>query len=362
MAHSVDSDIGQLLVGGFAGPDIDPDFAELARAGRVGGVVLFRRNLPSLHEVRSLTGQLHQLHKDPPLLVALDQEGGRVQRLKAPFPEMPPMRSFGQRGDEDLCWASGRIVGAALRSLGFDQNYAPVLDVDSNPNNPVIGDRAFSSNPELVSRLGVMFGKALESVGVAACGKHFPGHGDTEIDSHLALPTIKHPRSRLEALEWVPFLHASKCGLSSIMTAHLVLEAFDENPSTLSGPVLSILRKELGFAGVIVSDDLEMKAIADHFGVAEAAVLAVQAGCDQVLICEHPHLVDEAFRALQRAVHEGQLSAEQIRQSADRVRTLKARFVSVESEQIALPPPGYESLVASFAVGGAALFDPTERA
>ena len=329
---ALEADLGELFVGGFSGPEIPPDFAALARDGQLGGAVLFRRNLPDLETARALTDALHALRTDAPLLVSVDQEGGRVQRLRRPFPELPPMRRLGETADPALCREAGRTVGLGLRALGFDQDYAPVLDVDSNPANPVIGDRAFSADPERVGTLGVAFGAGLEAAGVASCGKHFPGHGDTALDSHLALPRLPHPMARLEAVELIPFRRAVEAGLASLMTAHVIFDAVDpERPATLSPAALALLRGRLGYEGVVVSDDLEMRAIADGWGIAEAAVAAIAAGCDQVLICEHPALVAEAFDAARAAVRSGDLPAARIAEAAARVRRLKARFVRPEA-------------------------------
>lgn len=367
MARSIDDDIGQTLVAGFQGMSLDSDIARQVRSGRLGGVILFRRNLGGLPEVRALNDEIHALRSDCPPMIAVDQEGGRVQRLRAPFPELPPMRRLGEVGRKSLAHLAGRVLGRGLRVIGFDQNYAPVLDVDSNPDNPVIGDRAFSSDPQLVSRLGAAFVDGMQEEGVAACAKHFPGHGDTDLDSHLALPRIEHDRERLEAIEWPPFRAAARADVASIMTAHVVFTTLDPDlPATLSPKVLRpTLREAIGYDGVIVSDDLEMRSIRDHHEVPDAAIAALAAGCDQVLICHHPEEVDRAFEALVGAVEDGTLSREQIARSADRVRALKERYVRVDVApadiEAALPHEDYAGLLADLGDGSMiAGADPTE--
>lgn len=332
MASALEREIGKLLVGGFEGSSVDPEFARLAQRARVGGAILFRRNLGSLPQVRDLTDDLHGLGPEDPLSVSIDQEGGRVQRLRQPFPELPPMRTIGTTRRKSLAHLAGRVLGLALRTMGIDQNYAPVLDVDSNPDNPVIGDRAFSSDPHLVSRLGAAFIDGLQEMGVAACGKHFPGHGDTDLDSHLALPRLPHTLERLREVELPPFRAAARAGVAAMMSAHVLFPEIDPNhPATLSEKVLrTLVREEIRFDGVIVSDDLEMKAITLNYGLEEAAVLAIAAGCDQILICKHPELLERAFEAIKAAVMEGRLSESKICESAERVRRLNASYVRVE--------------------------------
>jgi beta-N-acetylhexosaminidase len=319
--------VGQLFVGGFPGEEVHQEFAELVKDGLCGGAIVFRRNLTSVEQAAKLARSLLSLRAPSPLLLAIDQEGGRVQRLYDPFPELPPMRAFGETKKKTLALRAGRLIAECLSVVGFNQNYAPVLDVDSNPANPVIGDRSFSRDPSTVARLGSAYIEGLQSAGVAACGKHFPGHGDTSEDSHYALPTLAHDRERLENVELVPFRAAARTGVASIMTAHIMFLAIDASlPATLSKPVLSLLRDEIGYDGVIVSDDLEMKAIADHYGIPDAAVRAIRAGCDQLLVCHHPALLAEAHRAICDAVLKGTLEKSRVLEAAARVARLKETF------------------------------------
>ncbi len=351
---------GQLLVGGFPGGPIHEEFAALVNQGVIGGAILFPPHSTSLEQLADSMERLTSLTSPSPLWIAIDQEGGRVQRLRAPFPELPPMRAFGDARKKTLAQRAGHLIGESLRLFGIQQDYAPVLDVDSNPANPIIGDRSFSRDPSVVARLAAAFIDGLQSAGVAACGKHFPGHGDTSADSHLELPTLPHDRARLDAIELVPFRAAVRADVAAIMTAHILFPALDpEHPATLSERVIEpLLRRELGFDGVIVSDDLEMRAIADHYGIEDAAVRAVRAGCDQLIVSERPSLMLRAHRAIVDAVEKGSIEKRRLFEAADRVRRLKATFPRIgdrprpDDVVARLPREACEALVADLARGG----------
>lgn len=289
----------RLLMAGFDGKTPTPFIKDLVRRG-LGGVVLFRRNVESPRQVAELTNELSSLSPLPRLLIAVDQEGGRVARLREGFSRIPPMRRLGELGDVDLCHQTGRLVGEELRAVGISYNFAPVLDVDTNPQNPVIGDRSFSRDPETVARLGLAFAEGLLEAGVLPCGKHFPGHGDTLQDSHKTLPRLERDLDSLRAIELLPFREAARAKLASIMSAHVVYPALDPDlPATLSPHILrKILREELGFTGVVVSDDLEMAAIAERFPMGEAAKLALRASVDIILVCHREDRQEEVLQAL----------------------------------------------------------------
>jgi beta-N-acetylhexosaminidase len=292
---------GQIIVGGFDGPDLPPRYEKALRLGHRGGAILFKRNVPDLDAVLRVCDAIRRAAPaDLPPFIGVDQEGGRVTRLPQPFLALPPMRLLGELGDLALVRRAARAVGAELAAAGFNLDFAPVLDVDSNPDNPVIGDRSFGRDPRTVMRAGVAFLQGLQDRSVLACGKHFPGHGDTSVDSHLDLPVVAHPRSRLEQIELPPFRAASGAGIASMMTAHIVCEGLEPGvPATLSRVVCaSLLRAEIGFEGVLFSDDLEMAAIAARYPVAEAAVEAVWAGCDALLVCKSEDVQDCVHEAL----------------------------------------------------------------
>lgn len=318
---------GQVLIAGFGAGPVPESLAGLARAGELGGFILFKRNVGTLAEVAELNHRLRALcPADLPPWIAVDQEGGRVARLGAPVLKLPPMRRLGTLNDVALTERVAHALGSQLALLGFNTDFAPVLDIDTNPDNPVIGDRSFGSDPALVTRHGLAFSAGLQRAGVIACGKHFPGHGDTDLDSHFALPRLSHDRARLNAVELVPFA-AARASVDAIMTAHVIFDAIDPTlPATLCrAAITGILRDELGYEGVIVSDDLEMKAVADHYGVGDAACRAIDAGCDAVLVCSKPDLCVTAYESLLARAERDSEFAQRLERAAERGIALRRR-------------------------------------
>lgn len=312
---------GQIIVGGFDGVELPHRFSSALRQGLRGGAILFRRNVHDLASTHTLCSAIRGVCPgELPPFVAVDQEGGRVARLRGWFPELPPMRLLGQTNDFYLATRIGKHLGRALAALGFNLDFAPVLDVDSNPDNPIIGDRSFATRPEVVASLAVAFGVGLEECGVLSCGKHFPGHGDTSVDSHVGLPTIHHSRERLNEIELVPFRAYAEAGLGTIMTAHVVVTSLDEKvPATLSPAVCTdLLRKEVGFRGVLFSDDLEMAAVAATYAIEDSAVLSIRAGCDALLICSNEDFQDRAHAALVRECERDAAFRERCVEAVDR--------------------------------------------
>jgi beta-N-acetylhexosaminidase len=293
---------GQLLFVGFEGTTCPRPVVDLVAAGRTGGVILFTRNVRDPHQLRTM---IHELRShapdDAPLTIAIDQEGGRVQRLRAPWTQWPPMRRIGELDELEWTAELARAMAGELVDLGIDLDFAPVVDVDSNPANPVIGDRSFARTPARVAAHARAFIEAMQSSKVACCAKHFPGHGDTELDSHLALPKLSHPLERLREIELPPFAAAIAAGVASIMTAHVVFEAIDrKRPATFSPAVMSLLRDELGYQGLVFSDDLEMKAVADHWEPRHMVSAALEAGIDALLVCKELGLAQEVLARLER--------------------------------------------------------------
>lgn len=360
MTNALVDDVGQVLWVGFHGTVVPERLRAQIAAAEVGVVVVFKRNLvvevvpgpvpQEVVDVAALVELDRALHAaapvNAPVLVAVDQEGGVVQRVRAPATQWPPMLCLDGHpapDDEGLARAVGLALGRELAALGFDIDFAPVLDVHTNDQNPIIGDRAFGREAEAVARRALALAEGLAAGGVLACGKHFPGHGDTATDSHLELPRLDHRWERLEAVELLPFRRAAAAGLPMIMTAHVVFAALDERePATLSPAVIDgLLRRRLGYGGVIVSDDLDMKAIAAHFGIGDAAVRAIAAGCDALLLCR-----DEAHQAEARSalIHAGERDSgvrARLGESAARVRAMKAKHVA---QRRAEPPRGLEIL------------------
>lgn len=288
-ADELESLAGRVIVAGFPEASPPPRLAEALRHRALAGVVLFSRNARTPAAARALVEGL----PSPPegLIVAIDQEGGRVARLGAPMPKVPAAALLG-RGTPEATRRIAETQGRALRGAGISLNLAPVFDVHTHDANPVIGDRAFGCTPAHVVRHGRAFAAGLAAAGVDACAKHFPGHGDTSLDSHVALPRVRHDRGRLDAIELAAFRGA--LALPAWMSAHVVYDALDPGvPATLSRVVLTELaRGRLGFAGAMLSDDLEMAAVRDAHGVVGAGVAALEAGCDLLLVCSEP---DEAL-------------------------------------------------------------------
>jgi beta-N-acetylhexosaminidase len=337
-------EIGQLLIAGFGGAEIPVELRALAREFGLGGVILFARNIVDPEQTAELSFEAARLTPEMPAWVSVDQEGGRVARLKAPFTEWPPMATLGRSGDVRLAERFARALAAELRAVGITLDYAPVLDVHTNPKNPIIGDRALGEKAADAARLGAAIVRALQDGHVAACGKHFPGHGDTSTDSHLELPLIEHPPERLRELEFLPFKAAIEAQVATIMTAHVLVPSLDDQrPATLSRRIVTgILRGELQYDGVIFSDDLEMKALANEHAVPASAVMAVQAGCDGVLICSGDHdRQAAALEALVHAVEDGRIALSQVQDSLKRHQRAKERFLTAA---VAPRPLGLKAL------------------
>jgi beta-N-acetylhexosaminidase len=339
MPAAVRRDIGQLLFGSLPGLTIPPEMRSLAREFQLGGVTLFDRNIEGPEQVAELSHDIQSLGRDLPVWVAIDQEGGRVARLRAPFTKWPAMATLGRSGDPALASRFAAALAAELKAVGISLDFAPVLDIHTNPANPVIGDRALAEDADLVATLGAAIIDGLQRNGIAACGKHFPGHGDTSVDSHVDLPVVEHPPDRIRRVEFVPFRAAIRAGAAFMMTAHVLVPSIDEErPATLSRRIVQdLLRNELGYDGVVLSDDLEMRALAKTYSVSEAAVEAVAAGCDGVLICRPDadsrgndiEAQVAALEALVHAVEDDRIPYNRLEDALTRQRRAKERFLAV---------------------------------
>jgi beta-N-acetylhexosaminidase len=327
--------VGRLAVVGFAGHSVPPELRQLVAEFDLGGVVYFARNIVDPRQVADLSCEVASLSRDWPLWIGVDQEGGRVARLKAPFTEWPPASTLGRSGDERLAERFARALASELSAVGINLDHAPVLDVHTNPANPVIGDRALAERADEVARLGSVLVRTLQEAGIAACGKHFPGHGDTSADSHHELPIVEHDRRRLEAVELVPFRRAIADGIAAIMTAHVLFAAIDdERPASLSPRLVQgLLKDTLGFPGVVFTDDLGMEAISASLTLPAATVAAVGAGADVVLLCNST--VDEQVAALEaviRAAESGRLLPSRIDDAMARQKRVKERFLGRQAD------------------------------
>jgi len=326
-AEHADRLAGRAIVAGFE--EFAPPAAILneVRRGALGGIILFARNVEQPRQVAALVDEVRSAAAaggEP--LFAIDQEGGRVVRIREPLTVLPPARVFGEIHDPELTRLAGRLVGRELRALGLTVNFAPVLDVDTNPASPVIGDRSFDATPERVVRHGIAFARGLVDGGVHPCGKHFPGHGDASVDSHLALPRVEHDRARLEAVELTPFRAWCGAGLGPLMSAHVVFPALDaDRPATMSGEILTVLlREQLGFEGALFTDDLEMGAIGDAGGAPRAALSAIAAGADGLLVCHSEEVRAAVREELARAAVGDPELARRLDQASGRLRALAA--------------------------------------
>lgn len=316
---------GQVLIAGFQGQSAPAELLSRSARGCLGGVILFKRNLATMHEISALLAQIAEAcPRELPPFLCVDQEGGRVARLGPPVLALPPMAKLAAVDDPALTRRAAFVLGKQLRAIGFTMDFAPVLDVDTNPDNPVIGDRAFGKTPEAVIRHAGAFADGLRDAGLLSCGKHFPGHGDTELDSHLALPVIAHDQARLSDVELAPFRALAE-RLDTIMTAHIVFTALNQHmPATLSHEVVSTLLKgKLAYRGLVISDDLEMKAIIDHHGVEQAACGAIEAGCDALLICSRLDWLARASDALADKARQDSVFAARLEDAAERCLVLR---------------------------------------
>src|SRR5256712_7880937 len=298
---------GHALGVGFDGTAIPDDFGVLAERSGLGGVGLFARNCPSLEAVLSLTAAARRL--GPDVLVLVDHEGGRVHRLPPPFTHFPPAASIGRSGGPRLAAAVAKAMARELRAAGFDSGLAPVLDCLLDPANTVIGDRAFGTTAAPVAACGVAFVEAMLSEGVAPVAKHFPGHGRTSIDSHLALPDVAAALDDLERVDLVPFRAVLDAGCPAVLIAHVRCRALDpELPASLSAEVIGgPLRRRLGFTGLVLSDDLEMAAVAGSWGIVDAARRFLGAGGDLALVCRSREAHRGAATAIRRGIDRGGL-------------------------------------------------------
>lgn len=285
---------------GCSGERISPEERAILKEYRFGGTILLRRNCVEPRQLLALCRSLRESAAGEPRLIAIDEEGGAVHRLPPPFTHFPAPSRIGVRRDPDLAYRAGRACGAELALAGIHLNFAPVLDVNSEPGNPVIGDRAFGCDAQSVSTLALAWSRGLRDSGVLPCGKHFPGHGATTSDSHSVLPSVDKAAAELEALEFRPFVDACRSNIETLMTAHVKFATVDPcYPATLSETIVTgLLRKRFGYRGVVFTDDLEMKAVSDHYSAGEAALLAFRAGVDILLYGGNLEKAVEAFECV----------------------------------------------------------------
>ncbi len=322
--------VGQLFTVGFEGTKLPVPLVGALMKGEVGGVILFRRNIENADQLKQLTSSVSTMKLRIPALIAVDQEGGKVQRLSenVGLAKRPCAAEVGKLSVEETR-EYARDMARELKAFGFNLDFAPVLDIHTNPANPIIGDRAFGTTPEAVIEHAIPMMQGLMDEGIIPCGKHFPGHGDTATDSHTDSPVILHGLSRLESVELKPFEAAIKAGIPMIMSAHIIMQGMGERfPATLAPSIVhGLLREKLGFEGVIVSDDLEMSAIIDHFSILKAVLLGLRAGVDMFLICKSQYLWAPLCKQLVAEAKADPVLEARIFEAAERVVALKRRFM-----------------------------------
>lgn len=331
---TIEQKVGQMLVFGWAGADdgdatvVNSHAREIVEEFEVGGVVLLGRNVAEDLAVTAQTFNELQAMSREPLFIIGDQEGGMVARFVEGVTVFPSNMALGATGDPELAYEAASAVAAELAALGVNYNFAPTVDVNNNPDNPIIGTRSYGESAEQCARFAAKAVAGCQDNGVIATAKHFPGHGDTAVDSHLALPSVAYGRDRLDAVELRPFRAVIEVGIGSIMTTHIVFKAIDPDlPATLSHEfITSLLRGELGYDGVVVTDCMEMKAIASNYGTPEACVMCIQAGVDLVLVCHTRSTQRESREAVLEAVKDGRIPESRLDESLQRIDALKRRF------------------------------------
>lgn len=348
-AMTVEEKVGQLLIGGFEGTEIGDQATRLVQEYQVGGLILYGRNIAGAGQLVTLTNGLKALNGDGiPLFLSIDQEGGGVDRMPPEVRRTPGAYCVGQTGSVPAAQSYGDVLAAECAAFGLNLDFAPVLDVWSNPGNTVIGQRAFSADARTVAGLGPAAARRMMDQGIIPAVKHFPGHGDTAVDSHVGLPVVDKSLEELEKTELIPFRAAIQSAgtdgqVPAVMVAHILLTQLDpERPASLSPAVVTgLLREELGFAGAVLTDDLTMGAVTQSYGLGEAAVLAVEAGCDILLVCHGPDSVPAVRTALLEAAASGRITAERLDESVYRILRLKTEY-ALTNEPVS--PPDLEAL------------------
>jgi len=325
--------IGQRLMTGFPGTEMSEEFRQVVRTHKIGNVILFRENILNCSQLKQLCRDIQEFVRKETghsAFIAVDQEGGIVTRLKEDGVNVPGAMALAATGDPENAYRAGKLIGKELRALGPNFNFAPTVDVNSNPKNPVIGVRSYGDDPHMVGRFAARSVQGLLEGGVLCTAKHFPGHGDTDRDSHLALPCVDKSLEEMEQVELIPFQAAIAAGVPAVMTAHILFPKIEPDliPATMSRRIMQgLLREKLGFQGIIVSDCMEMAAIRSHYGVANGTLAAFKAGVDLVEITHHPLLCAEAAAHLLEAAKSGELDLQEMEESVNRILEAKKHWI-----------------------------------
>jgi beta-N-acetylhexosaminidase len=328
---TLDEKIGQMVIIGVDGTAVSEQTRDLIEHYHVGGVILYKNNIINKAQTTDFLNELKQVNTKQntlPLWLSVDQEGGRVSRMPDEYSKLPTNRAIGKINNAEFSYKLGIILGKELRSVGFNMDFAPVLDINSNPNNPVIGDRSFGANAKVVSSLGVQTMLGIQAQKVAAVVKHFPGHGDTSVDSHLDLPIVQTDLKQLRTFEWLPFQAAIEHNVDAIMVAHILLPKIDpDHPASFSKTIITnYLRKELKYNGVVMTDDMTMGGIVNHYNLKDAAVQSIIAGSDVIMVAHEYDKAKEVLTNLKSNVETGALSEQRIDQSVYRILQLKQKY------------------------------------
>lgn len=323
--------VGQMIIIGVEGTTVNEQTQELIEQYHVGGIILYQHNILNKGQTLTFLNELKQLNSklnNIPLWLSVDQEGGRVSRMPSEYTKLPANRTIGKVNNAEFSNKIGHILGRMLQSVGFNMDFAPVMDINTNPNNPVIGDRSFGANAEVVSKLGVQTMLGIQAENVAAVVKHFPGHGDTSVDSHLDLPVVQTSLQGLRTFEWLPFKAAIEQKVDAVMVAHILLPQIDpDHPASFSKIVITdYLRNELDYNGVVMTDDMTMGGIVNHYDLKDAAVQSIIAGSDVIMVAHEYDKAIEVLANLRRKVEAGTISEQRIDESVHRVMQLKKKY------------------------------------
>ena len=329
---TLDEKIGQMIITGFNGSEYNDDMDRLINEYKVGGVILFARNIEDSNQMIDLTRALQENNNNLPLFISIDEEGGRVSRLPDDVEKFPSAFTIGLINDQQTAYENGKEIGYTLKRLGINLDYAPVLDIYSNENNTVIGDRAFSTEESIVSTMGIATMEGIEDSDIIPVVKHFPGHGDTEVDSHYGLPIVYKTLEELRNFEFIPFVKAIESGCDVIMVSHIILNEVDSiNPASLSKIVISdLLRKDMGFDKVVITDDMSMGAITSIMSIEEACIKSIEAGCDILLLGNAYEEIEQVINSIKLNLYNGEISEEQINKSVKRILELKKKYNMME--------------------------------
>lgn len=328
---TIDEKIGQMVMASVEGYSLDANGEDLINKYNVGGFIVLGENVRDTEQLQALVNSLKSANSKNklPLFISTDEEGGRVSRMPDEFKDLPSNRSIGKTGSSEFALNIGKLISEELISFGINMDFAPVLDINSNPKNTVIGDRSFGPDANIVTRLGIQEMKGMQSKNIISVVKHFPGHGDTSVDSHVGLPVINNDADRLKGFELVPFANAIQNNTDGIMIAHILLPKIDsDNPASMSKTIITdMLRDEMDFKGIVITDDMTMGAIVKNYNIGEAAVRSINAGSDIILVCHGFDNQVAVIDALRKAASDGRITQKRIDESLYRIIKLKNKYM-----------------------------------